>query len=261
MTELKVTILGCGTSVGVPALGKLGWGTCDPSNPKNRRQRCSILVEINNSTILIDAGPDIRNQLLPLNINKIDALLITHTHTDHIAGLDEMRGFYYPDKIKVPVFSTLDHGEELLQKFSYLFNKKINSPTYFQPPLELKHIDSNDEFCINDVNIKSNYQKHGNTYSVGYTFNNLFSYSTDISQINQNHIDMLKGIDLWIVDSLREQPHEAHAHHSLTFDWINEVKPKRAILTHLGVTADYVRLLSICPSNVEPGYDGQTINL
>ena len=258
---MKVTILGCGTSVGVPALGELGWGTCDPNNPKNLRQRCSILVEINNTNILIDAGPDIRNQLLPLNIKKIDALLITHTHTDHIAGLDEMRGFYYPKKIKVPVFSTPDHGDELLKKFSYLFLKKKSSPSYFQPPLELKTISANDNFSINDISIKSNYQKHGFTYSVGYTFNNTFSYSTDISDINKKHIDMLKGIDLWIVDSLREQPHEAHAHHALTFDWINRVKPKRAILTHLGVTADYQRLLSICPKNVEPGFDGQVIYL
>ena len=166
---MKITVLGCGTSVGVPSLGKLGWGTCDPKNPKNRRQRSSVLVETNGLTILIDAGPDVRNQLLPLNIDKLDAILITHTHSDHISGLDEMRGFYFPDKNKVPVYTTIDHGKILLSQFNYLFEKKETSPSYFSPPLNLINFEINNTFEIGDIKIYPHFQKHGNSYSIGVT--------------------------------------------------------------------------------------------
>ena len=104
---MKITILGCGTSVGIPALGRAGWGSCDPNNPKNRRQRCAILVQTDNTTVLVDAGPDIKNQLLPLNIRKLDAVLITHTHSDHVAGMDDLRIFYWPDEKKLNLFQGL----------------------------------------------------------------------------------------------------------------------------------------------------------
>ena len=110
---MKITILGCGTSVGIPALGRAGWGSCDPNNPKNRRQRCAILVQTDNTTILVDAGPDIRNQLLPLNIRKLDAVLITHTHSDHVAGMDDLRVFYWPDEKKINLFGSSEHGKSV----------------------------------------------------------------------------------------------------------------------------------------------------
>ena len=139
---MKITMLGCGTSVGIPALGRAGWGTCDPQNPKNRRQRCAILIQTKNTTILIDAGPDIRNQLLPLNINKLDAVLITHTHSDHVAGMDDLRVFYWPDQNKIKLFGSEEHGKDVLCRFPYLFQKNLSSPSYFIPPFEWNTIKS-----------------------------------------------------------------------------------------------------------------------
>ena len=110
---MKVTLLGCGTSVGVPAIGRAGWGACDPDDPRNRRQRCAVLVQTDTTNVLVDAGPDIRNQLLPLGLKKIDALLVTHTHSDHVAGLDDLRAFYWPDRVELPVHTTEQHARNI----------------------------------------------------------------------------------------------------------------------------------------------------
>ena len=120
---MKVTMLGCGTSVGVPALGHAGWGSCDPNDSRNRRQRCALLVEVNGTTILVDAGPDIRNQLLPHQLTKMDAVLITHTHSDHVAGLDDLRAFYWPARNDINIYATAHHGKDILARFPYLFTK------------------------------------------------------------------------------------------------------------------------------------------
>ncbi len=148
---MKVTMLGCGTSVGVPALGHAGWGDCDPNDPRNRRQRCAVLVEINDKVILVDAGPDIRNQLLPLGLKRIDALLITHTHSDHVAGLDDLRAFYWPDRIDIPVYATKQHSIEILARFPYLFTKHADSPSYFVPPMKMNLIAANDILRLADA--------------------------------------------------------------------------------------------------------------
>ena len=122
---MKVTMLGCGTSVGVPALGRAGWGSCDPKDSRNRRQRCAVLVEVNGTTILVDAGPDIRNQLLPHQLKKIDAVLITHTHSDHVAGLDDLRAFYWPERNNIKIYATAHHGKDIVERFPYLFAKSL----------------------------------------------------------------------------------------------------------------------------------------
>ena len=258
---MRVTILGCGTSVGVPALGAAGWGRCNPDDPRNRRQRCALLVETDEATILVDAGPDIRNQLLPHQLKRIDALLITHTHADHIAGLDELRAFYWPDKINLPVYATAEHAEDIVKRFPYLFEKNPNSPPYFVPPMELRTLHTDSEFQIKDCVIKTYYQMHGNTFSVGFNFNNQCAYSTDVKALSDDCLTGLAGIPLWIVESLRPEPHSSHAHYDLTFEWIAKVKPGRAILTHLGLEADYAELSALCPAHVEPGQDGLQIIL
>ena len=135
---MKITMLGCGTSVGVPALGHAGWGRCDPSDPRNRRQRCAVLVETASTTILIDAGPDVRNQLLPLGLKKIDAVLVTHTHSDHIAGMDDLRAFFWPDRIELPIMATEHHGADIVTRFPYLFSKSQNHPAISYPRCALK---------------------------------------------------------------------------------------------------------------------------
>ena len=258
---MKVTMLGCGTSVGVPALGHAGWGECDPSDARNRRQRCAVLVEVNDRVILVDAGPDIRNQLLPLGLERIDALLITHTHSDHVAGLDDLRAFYWPERNDIPVYATKQNGEEIIERFPYLFEKHAKSPSYFVPPMKMHHIVAGDRLEIGGCKINLFKQDHGNTSSLGFLFDGKFGYSTDVVGMRDEVFDKLTGIELWIVEALRASPHQSHSHYEQTFEWIKRVKPRRAVLTHLGLTADYKALLAICPAGTEPGVDGMTFYL
>ncbi len=253
---MRITMLGCGTSVGVPALGQAGWGSCDPNDSRNRRQRCAVLVEVNGTTILIDAGPDIRKQLLPHELKKIDAVLITHTHSDHVAGLDDLRAFYWPDRKDIQIYATEHHGSDIVARFPYLFTKNPESPSYFVPPMTLNHVCAGQRLQIGSCLIDVLHQEHGNTTSLGFLFNGKFAYSTDVIDMPDTVFERISGVDLWIVEALRSEPHSSHSHFSQTFSWIDRVKPKRAILTHLGLEADYKSLAKMCPSGTEPGVDG-----
>ena len=253
---MRVTLLGCGTSVGVPALGHAGWGRCNPDDPRNRRQRCAVLVQTEATTILVDAGPDIRQQLLPLGLRKIDAVLITHTHSDHIAGLDDLRAFYWPDRIDLRLHATSFHGDFIKARFPYLFEKKPESPSYFVPPMKIMDIAPGQRLEIGDIAVDVFHQDHGTTDSLGFMFNDLFAYSTDVVRLEDVVLDQIAGVPLWIVEALRDTPHQSHSHYEQTFDWIARVKPARAVLTHLGLEADYETLAALCPPNTEPGVDG-----
>ena len=158
---MKVTLLGCGTSVGVPAIGRAGWGACDPDDPRNRRQRCAVLVQTDTTNVLVDAGPDIRNQLLPLGLKKIDALLVTHTHSDHVAGLDDLRAFYWPDRVELPVHTTEQHARDIKTRFPYLFEKSPSSPSYFVPPMRLETIETGTTMNVGDLAIDIFHQDMG----------------------------------------------------------------------------------------------------
>ena len=258
---MKVTMLGCGTSVGVPALGSAGWGSCDPSDIRNRRQRCAVLVEVNDTTILVDAGPDIRNQLLPHQLKKIDAVLITHTHSDHVAGLDDLRAFYWPERNDIKVYATAHHGKDIVTRFPYLFTKKPDSPSYFVPPMVMHQIDAGTQISIGCCKIDVLHQDHGNSTSLGFMFDEKFAYSTDVLNMGDDVFNKIAGVDLWIVEALRADPHSSHSHFEQTFSWIKRVKPGRAVLTHLGLSADYQKLLAICPDGTEPGVDGMQFQL
>lgn len=258
---MKVTLLGCGTSVGVPALGHAGWGACDPNDPRNRRQRCAVLVQTESTTVLVDAGPDIRNQLLPLGLKRIDALLVTHTHSDHVAGLDDLRAFYWPDRVDLPVHATETHAAEIKVRFPYLFEKIPNSPSYFVPPMRMDNIEAGTSITIGDIEIDIYHQDHGNSSSLGFMFNRKFAYSTDVVGLSDEVLDAISEVPLWIVEALRETPHQAHSHYDQTFAWIERVKPGRAVLTHLGLEADYETLAAICPPRTEPGVDSMVFTL
>ena len=258
---MKVTMLGCGTSVGVPALGRAGWGSCDPNDSRNRRQRCAVLVEVNGATILVDAGPDIRNQLLPHQLTKIDAVLITHTHSDHVAGLDDLRAFYWPERDDIKIYATAHHGKDILARFPYLFTKKPDSPSYFVPPMAMHQIEAGTQITVGGCKIDILHQDHGNSTSLGFMFDDKFAYSTDVIDMSDEVFDKLSGVELWIVEALRADPHSAHSHFDQTFGWIERVKPGRAVLTHLGLDADYERLLRLCPVGAEPGVDGLQFDL
>lgn len=258
---MKITMLGCGTSVGVPAVGHAGWGLCDPKNPKNRRQRCALLIEKDGFNLLIDAGPDIRNQLLDAGNPKIDAVLITHTHSDHVAGMDDLRNHYFPDEKKLKIFGTKATLDNLKDRFSYLFVKSEKSPSYFTPALEAIEITPDSSLELGGMDIKILLQHHGRIDSLGFVFDGKFAYSTDVVEIPEYNFAHLMGLELWIVESLRERPHQAHAHFDLTFSWIKQCRPKRAVLTHLGIESDYQETLKRCPKGVEPGYDGLTFRI
>ena len=258
---MKIIILGTGTSVGIPSLGPLGWGKCDPTNPKNKRQRCSVIIQDQNTNILVDAGPDIKNQLIDHNIKSLDAVLITHEHSDHVAGLDELRAFYFQKKQKLNLFTHINTGQYLMKRFDYLFDKKYNSQSYFEPPLNYKEIHHYEDFKINNINIKPIKQNHGVMDSLGFIFNNKFAYCTDVVNFPEKSFKELYGLDILILEGLRSTPHVAHAHFELSFKWIDILKPKYTYLTHFSPESDHEEVLNICPKNVEPAYDGLILNI
>ena len=157
---MKITLLGTGTSVGIPSLGQLGWGKCNPQNPKNNRQRCAVLIQSNNTNILIDAGPDIKNQLIDHNLPSLDGIIITHEHADHISGLDELRPFYFPKQEKINIYTIERTANFLSTRFDYLFNKNEKSQSYFKPPMNLNIINYYDEINLNGIKIKTIKQHH-----------------------------------------------------------------------------------------------------
>ena len=257
---MKVTLLGCGTSVGVPALGKAGWGLCNPDNPKNRRTRCALLIQKDGFNLLVDAGPDIRNQLIAAGNPRIHAVLITHTHADHVAGMDDLRTFYWPDEKKLPIYGTASTLDDLKNRFSYLFSKNEKSPSYFVPSLEAMQIEPDTEMSIGGINVNILLQHHGRINSLGFVFDQIVGYSTDVVDIPEYNFSHLTGLKLWIVEGLRARTHQAHAHFDLAFEWVSRCKPERAVLTHLGLEADYEETLALCPEGIEPGYDGMTFS-
>ena len=252
---MKITILGSGSSGGVPLIGNY-WGECDPNNKKNYRTRVSVLVNYNNKNILIDTSPDLRVQALNNNISKVDAVCWTHAHADHANGIDDLRQFLWTKKERLPVYASKETIKSLKSRFDYIFDK---NNTYFQPPLDVKII-KNGPINILDKKAFVFEQNHGKEKTLGYRFED-FVYSTDVKSFPKESEKYLYNVKLWIVDCVRFEPHYSHSHFEQTLSWINQYKPKKAILTHLGAWLDYNKLKKLCPSNVRPAYDGQVIKL
>ena len=258
--KIKIDILGCGSSSGVPAIGNY-WGVCDPKNPKNKRLRSSILITSERKTkILIDATPDLRQQLLNANVKYLDAVLITHAHADHIHGVDDFRFLNVLMKNHLNLYANKKVLDEIKKKFSYVFEKlkKEANGFYYKPCLVPKTI--NKSFMINELKITSFQQNHGFCESTGYRINNV-AYSTDVVDLDDNAFSKLKNLDLWIVDCLRFKPHTTHSHFDKTIGWIDKVKPKKAILTHMNTEVDYNTITKMLPKNCYAAFDGLTINV
>jgi phosphoribosyl 1,2-cyclic phosphate phosphodiesterase len=260
----RLTILGCGSSTGVPRVGG-DWGRCDPANPKNRRRRSAALVERRSgkgtTTVLVDTGPDLREQLLAAGTRHIDGVLYTHDHADHTHGIDDLRMIAYTMKRRVPVWFDPVTRDSLLSRFSYCFVTPEGS-TY--PPILRGHdIVSSDPIGIEGeggrIEAIPVAQHHGDITSLGFRIRNVL-YSPDISGVPDSSLPLLEGLDVWILDALRYMPHPSHWTVGQALEAIARVKPKRAILTHLHIDLDYEKLRRELPANVEPAYDGMVVD-
>ena len=255
----EITILGCGSSSGVPAIGNK-WGNCDPNNPKNRRLRSSILVKYNNINLLVDATPDLRQQLLNANVKSLDGVLITHCHADHINGIDDFRFLNVLMKKDLNLYATKQNIDEIKKRFAYVFDKLSPQANgfYYKPCLIPNEI--NGLFEINNLKILSFQQDHGFIESTGFRIKD-FAYSSDIFNISEDVFEKLENLDLWIVDCLRFEPHKSHAHYDKVMKWVKRLKPKKTILTHMNYEIDYEHINTLLPKNCKAAYDGLKLKL
>lgn len=260
---LKYTILGCGSSGGVPRLGNI-WGACDPSNPKNARRRCSMLVQRISSqgttSVLIDTSPDMRSQLLDANVADLDGVIYTHDHADHTHGLDDLRMIVINRQARLPVWADQGTTDSLLSRFGYAF---IQPPGSAYPPiLDLHPIDGSLKIDGKGGHITFDpfIVKHGRIDALGFRIGNL-AYLPDVEEIYDLAWDKLNNLEYWVVDALRYKPHPTHAHLDKTLKWIERVKPKQSVLTNLHIDMDYDTLNSETPDNITPAYDGMCIEL
>lgn len=257
---MKVTVLGCGTSGGVPQVG-LGWGDCDPAEPKNRRKRCSVLVECGNTTILIDTSPDCREQLLDVDVSRIDAVLYTHAHADHCHGIDEMRWVCVARGQALPVYSNAETIQQLEERFPYCFaplSPGANGYIY-KPLLDARIVEEGKVFRVKNLEIVPFEQDHGHSTTLGFRIGS-FAYSTDVVNLDDAAFDALEGVDTWVVDALQLTAHPTHAHLDKTLSWIERVQPRHAVLTHMNTRMDYNSIKQSLPDGVEPGYDGLVLS-
>jgi phosphoribosyl 1,2-cyclic phosphate phosphodiesterase len=260
---MKVTILGCGSSGGVPRVGG-DWGDCDPDNAKNRRRRCSILLQQTESsgttTVLIDTSPDMREQMLSANVTHLDGVWYTHEHADHTHGIDELRGYFLRQRHRIPVWADHQTAEMLLARFAYCFNKLPGSD--YPSILEIKGIKAGETVVSSGAGGSISglpfYVTHGNIDALGFRIGKL-AYTPDLNGIPDAAIPHLENLDTWIVDALRRTPHNSHFSLPETLEWIEHLKPKRAIITNMHVDLDFATLQRELPSHVEPAFDGMTI--
>lgn len=261
MEGFAVTILGCGSSGGVPRLGG-DWGDCDPANPLNARRRCSVLVTRTGpggtTRVLIDTSPDLRGQLLDAGVGVLDAVVYTHSHADHTHGIDDLRMIVFNTRQRLPVWADPETSEALLHRFGYAFVQPKGSD--YPPILDLSLIDG--PFTIpgpgGNITFTPLPVDHGNMAALGFRVGNM-AYIPDVSDIPETTWPLLDGLSLWIVDALRYKPHPTHAHLDKTLAWIDRARPARAVLTNMHVDLDHTRLDAETPAHVSPAHDGLTL--
>jgi phosphoribosyl 1,2-cyclic phosphate phosphodiesterase len=261
--SLKVTILGCGTSGGVPRIGNV-WGACDPNNAKNRRRRCSILVERTGeegtTRALVDTPPDLREQLLDIGVGWLDGVLYTHDHADHSHGIDDLRMVAYNGRRRVDVYCDETTGKLLRQRFDYCFETPAGSE--YPAVLNAHEIRAGEAVKIRGpggvIEALPFRQRHGQGHTLGFRFGDI-AYSPDVSDLPDESPPLLQDLDVWIVDTLRYTPHPSHLSVEQALAWIERLRPKRAVLTHMHVDLDYATLAAQLPPGVEPAYDGMVL--
>ena len=263
--SLTLTILGCGSSGGVPRVAQ-GWGKCDPSEPKNRRRRCSVLVERTGpdgtTRVLIDTSPDLREQLIDAGVTHLDAVLFTHEHADHTHGIDDLRPLVIMHRKRVPIWADQRTLDLLYARFGYCFQTPPGSD---YPPILAAHLMKIDTNVTIDgaggpISFKPFLLEHGNIEALGFRINDL-AYTPDVSAIPAESLQYLEGLECWVIDALRDTPHPTHFSLSEALDWVAKMQPKRAVLTNLHTDLDYARLLRDLPTGVLPAYDGMRIEI
>lgn len=250
---MQITILGSGTSGGVPSVTG-DWGACDPENPRNRRTRSSVLAQSGGRALLIDTSPDLRQQMLASGTSQLDAVLYTHDHADHVHGIDDLRGFAAKQGDRLPIYADAETLSTLKSRFPYIFR------TIRGYPAICRSTTITGPFRAAGMSVTPFEQQHGTGVSLGFRIGD-FAYSTDLNALPETAFDALKGVRLWVVDALRYRPHPTHAHLDLTLSWIDRIRPHRAILTHLATDMDYTALTAQLPPGVEVAYDGMTLTL
>ena len=258
---MKVTILGCGGSGGVPVIGE-EWGVCDPQEARNRRLRASILVQTDAANILVDTSPDLRQQLLGVGIDRLDAVLYTHGHADHLHGIDDLRPVNHGQgggPIPIPIYGSATLIDLIRRRFSYVLATDDGWKGAYKPQLSPQVIDG--PLNLGGIEIRPFDQDHGFLTTLGYRFGRRFAYSTDVVAFSDEAFAALEGVEVWLVDCLRYEPHRTHSHLERTLSWIERVRPKRAILTHMNHELDYATLARELPDGVEPAYDGMRLDI
>jgi phosphoribosyl 1,2-cyclic phosphate phosphodiesterase len=253
---VKLVVLGCGTSTGVPRIGN-DWGECDPSEPKNRRSRVSILVESDDGArLLIDTSTDLRQQLLDNRIDKVDAVFWTHDHADHCHGIDDLRPMRFRRNAPLPGFASAETARSLRQRFSYVFAGRYGYPTIVHlETLELVKIHAG--FAVGSIEMP-----HGPTTSTGFRFDadgKAIAYATDFSEITSEMVALFDGVDILVTDCLRREPHPTHASLAIALDLARKCRAGTTVLTHLDFTMDYATLSAEVPPGVLVGYDGMEL--
>ncbi len=262
MGEIRFRILGCGSSGGVPRLGG-HWGDCDPDNPKNRRFRCSMLVEKETAQgitrILIDSGPDMRSQLVDAGVGTLDAVVYTHAHADHVHGLDDLRQIVFNTRQRLKVWADGPTQDALLSRFGYAFVQPEGSP--YPPILEMHTI--TDTVSIDGlggaVEIEPIKVNHGTIDALGLKINNVV-YMPDVADIYDCSWPKLEGLECWILDALRRAPHPTHAHLERSLEWIERAAPKTAVLTNMHIDLDYETVDAETPDHITPAFDGMVLS-
>jgi phosphoribosyl 1,2-cyclic phosphate phosphodiesterase len=263
--SLTLTILGCGSSGGVPRPG-LGWGICDPNNPKNRRRRCSLLIEkhgdAGKTTVLVDTSPDLREQLLDADVNHVDALFLTHEHADQTHGIDDLRGIVMRMRRRIPTYLSRSTAKDIMVRFGYCFETPPGSD--YPPILEYLGIEEGEERTVTGkggaLTLSAFEVEHGNIPVTGYRFNDV-AYTPDLNDIPERSVPALENLDLWIIDALRYMQHPSHFSVSDALSWIKRMKPRRAIITNMHTDIDYEIFRRELPDGIVPAYDGMQVTV
>jgi phosphoribosyl 1,2-cyclic phosphate phosphodiesterase len=263
--SVTVTILGCGSSSGVPRPA-LGWGACDPTNPKNRCRRCSILVERKSAAgitrVLIDTSPDLREQLIDANVDHIDAVFLTHEHADQTHGIDDLRSVVMHQRSRIPVYLNQSTARDVLSRFSYCFVQPPGSD--YPPILESRFVEAGEERTIEGkggpLTLQPFLVDHGNIPALGYRFADI-AYSPDMNDIPRASLAQLQNLKLWIIDGLRWTPHPSHTNVEQALSWLALMKPQRGVITNMHTDIDYEVLRKKLPPDIVPAFDGMQLTV